>query len=149
MVQTLVHAIVLCLAAHMFGDYFIQNDWMALEKTNRWWPAIVHGVTYTVPFVPVVLVMQPTGHAAFGLLPIPAIIYALAVIGGTHIVIDRFYLAKHVIWARNQLAPFPYRPPHTATGFGEDRPAWLAVWLMIIVDNCIHMAINTAAVVWL
>jgi hypothetical protein len=26
---------------------------------------------------------------------------------------------------------------------------WLAVWLMIIADNAIHLAINAAAVTWL
>ena len=37
--------------AHMVGDYVIQSDWMASEKTKRWWPAIAHGVSYGVPFV--------------------------------------------------------------------------------------------------
>ena len=36
-----------------------------------------------------------------------------------------------------------------ATGQHEDRPAWMAVWLMIIADNTIHLAINAAAVLWL
>jgi hypothetical protein len=37
--------------AHMVGDYLIQNHWMAVEKTKRWWPAVVHGVTYGLPFL--------------------------------------------------------------------------------------------------
>lgn len=138
MIQQVVNAFVLCLMAHMIGDYFIQNDWMALEKTKRWWPAIVHGVTYTLPFIPLVYWLDTQWP-----------LLALLVIGGTHIVLDHYYAAKHVIWFRNQFAPKAYRPPHTPTGFGVDRPDWIAVWLMIIVDNCIHMIINTAAVVWL
>lgn len=154
MVQTIVNAFVLCLMAHMIGDYFIQNDWMALTKTKAgiegWRAAIVHGITYTIPFIPVVWVLQPTGYEVVGTMsPLISSAYALLVIGGTHIVLDHYYAAKHVIWAKNQLAPKAWRPPHTPTGFNADRPDWIAVWLMIIVDNCIHMIINTVAVVWL
>lgn len=142
MIQTIVNAFVLCLMAHMIGDYFIQNDWMALTKTKPgipgWRAAMIHGATYTIPFIPVVLVL----HSVWP-------VYALMVIGLTHVVLDHYYLAKHVIWFRNQFAPKAFRPPHTPTGFGVDRPDWIAVWLMIIVDNCIHMIINTASVVWL
>lgn len=120
------------LLAHLVGDYLIQSHWMATQKTNRWWPAIAHGLTYTLPYL---LVTQS---------PFP-----LAVIAGTHIVIDRYRLARHVVWFKNQLAPQWYRSGHTATGYPADTPAWLAVWLMILADNTLHLLINTAAVVWL
>lgn len=121
--------------AHLVGDYLIQSDWMALEKTNRWWPAVVHGATYTIPYV---LVTQS--------------FWALLVIGGTHIIIDRYRLARHVIWVKNLVGPKSYRHPWSeckATGYHESRPAWMAVWLMIIADNTIHLLINTGAVLWL
>jgi len=121
--------------AHLVGDYLIQSDWMAAEKTRRWWPAIAHGLTYGLPFL---LVTQS-----------PA---ALAVIVGTHIVIDRYRLARHVCWAKNFLAPRGYNRPWrecAATGYGPDKPVWMAVWLMIIADNTIHLAINMAAVHYL
>lgn len=118
--------------AHMVGDYLIQSDWMAQEKTRRWWPAIAHAATYGLPFL---LVTQSP--------------LALLVIVGTHAVIDRYRLARHVVWFKNQLAPKAFRPPHTSTGHGSDRPDWLSVWLLIIADNVIHMLINVAAVVWL
>ena len=120
------------ILAHLVGDYLIQTDWMATEKVKRWWPAIVHGVTYALPFL---LITQSVA--------------ALLVIAGTHIVIDRYRLAKHVIWAKNQLAPKAHRPPHTDTGMSPDRPAWLATWLLIIADNTLHLLINVAAVAWL
>lgn len=121
--------------AHLVGDYLIQSDWMALEKTERWWPAVMHGLTYTLPY-------------AF----VTRSLLALAVIASTHIVIDRFRLARHVVWAKNLLAPARYRHPWvecSATGYHESRPAWLAVWLMIIADNTLHLLINSAAVFWL
>lgn len=136
MTQLFVNAIVLGLMAHMVGDYVIQNDWMALEKTKRWFPAIVHGVTYGLAFIPLLFVF----HAS---------VWAWLVIVGTHIVLDHTYAVKHLIWARNQLAPKDYRPGHTATGFNEGRPDWLAVWLMIIVDNLTHITINTLSLVYL
>jgi hypothetical protein len=118
--------------AHMVGDYLIQTHWMATEKIHRWAPAVAHGVTYTLPHI---LVTQS-----------PA---ALAVIGGTHIVIDRYRLARYVVWFKNQFAPRSHRPPLTVTGYGDDVPPWLAVWLLIIADNVLHLLINTGAVVWL
>jgi hypothetical protein len=120
------------LLAHLAGDYVLQSDWMAQEKTKRWWPAIAHGLTYTLPYA---LVTQSP--------------LALAVIMITHIVIDRYRLARHVVWLKNQLAPAGFRPAHTATGYAETTPAFLAVWLMILADNTLHLLINTVAVVWL
>ena len=128
----IAEVVSLVILAHMVGDYLIQSDWMAQEKTKRWWPAIAHGLTYGLPFL--FITQSPL---------------ALAVIVGTHIVIDRYRLARHVVWAKNQLAPFAFRPPHTATGHGTARPDWLAVWLLIIADNIMHLLINVAAVVWL
>lgn len=123
------------LLAHLVGDYILQSHWMASEKTKRWWPAIAHGVTYGLPFL---LVTQS-----------PA---ALAVIVGTHVVIDRYRLARHVVWAKNLIAPRGYRPSWSecrATGYPSELPPWLATWLLIIVDNTIHLLINIAAVTWL
>lgn len=120
------------LLAHLAGDYLIQSDWMAQEKTHRWTPALAHAATYGLPHL---LVTRS-----------PA---ALAVIVGSHAVIDRYRLARHVVWAKNMLAPARHRYPWSecsGTGYHQDRPAWMAVWLMIVADNTIHLAINLAAV---
>jgi hypothetical protein len=121
--------------AHLVGDYLIQSHWMATEKTKRWLPAIMHGITYTLPYA--LITQSPL---------------ALIVIGGTHIIIDRFRLARHIAWFKNQLGPKRSRPQWAdakATGYPSDTPAWLSVWLMIIADNTIHLMINTAAIIWL
>lgn len=120
------------LLAHLAGDYVLQSDWIAQEKTKRWWPAVAHGLTYTLPYV---LVTQSP--------------LALVVIGVTHVVIDRYRLARHIVWLKNQLAPASFRPAHTATGYAETTPPFLAVWLMILADNTLHLLINTAAAIWL
>ena len=121
--------------AHLVGDYLLQSHWMATEKTQRWLPAIAHGVTYTLPYA--LLTQSPL---------------ALIVIGGTHIIIDRYRLARHIAWFKNQLGPKRTRPRWAdakATGYPSDTPAWLSAWLMIIADNTIHLLINTAAILWL
>ena len=54
--------------------------------------------------------------------------------------------------SKNQFAPNEYRSTWSeskGTGYPADKPAWMAVWLMIIADNTMHLLINTAAVVWL
>lgn len=127
--SSVIAAVVL---AHMVGDYLIQSDWMAQEKTKRWWPAIAHAITYGLPFL--LITQSPL---------------ALLVIVGTHAIIDHYRLARHVVWFKNQLAPRAFRPAHTATGHAADRPDWLAVWLLIIADNILHVLINIAAVAWL
>lgn len=96
----------LALLAHLTGDYIAQSHWMATEKTHRWLPAVLHGLTY----------------AACYLLATRSVL-ALLVIGGTHVVIDRYRLARHVVWAKNQMAPRRARPGHTPTGYGDDVPA--------------------------
>lgn len=37
-------------ACHMFGDYVLQNDYLARTKGENWWHLLVHCVLYTIPF---------------------------------------------------------------------------------------------------
>jgi hypothetical protein len=124
------------LLAHLAGDYVLQSDWMASEKTRRWWPAVVHAIVYSLPFL---LITQSP--------------WALLVIGGTHAVLDRFRLARYVVWAKNLIGPRGHRPPLKEAlancGSPASVPAGLALALMIVSDNTIHMLINAAALTWL
>jgi hypothetical protein len=123
------------LVAHGIGDYILQGDWMANEKTKQSLAAAVHTVTYTLPFL--FLTLSPL---------------TLFVICITHFAIDRWRLARYVVWFKNQLAPKAHRSPWSecsATGYHESRPVWLSVWLLIIADNLIHVIINGAAISWL
>lgn len=150
------------LIAHAVGDYVLQSDWMANTKTSRSIACLAHVATYVLPFL---LVTRS--------------VPALAVIVVTHFVIDRWRLARYVCWAKNFLAPKhlskvevirPDAVPGSrlnpgvilygsarnlpwseckATGYDPGRPAWMAVWLMIIVDNLMHVVCNGAAIYWL
>lgn len=120
------------LLLHLIGDYVTQSDWMAKNKTGSWFPAVVHSVVYGLPFL---LIASPL---------------AVAVIIGTHILIDHWRLARYVVFAKNWVTDTSLRwADCSVTGYHKDAPPWLAFWLLIIADNTIHLAINWAAVRWL
>lgn len=153
------------LLCHAIGDYILQSDWMANEKTKKSVAALAHVATYGLPF----LLLRPSWKA-------------YAVIVGTHFVIDRWRLARFVVWGKNFLAPLTklglervdettvapsgaihsirghqYKIVRTnpawkecqATGYPPNTPAWLAVWLLIIADNIMHVLINGLALKYL
>lgn len=138
--------------AHLVGDFILQSHWMATEKTKQSFAAAIHAICYTLPFL--LITQSPL---------------ALAIIVGTHFVIDRWRLARFVVWLKN--GPFfLYEPepatnlnqwrepprlsfrqrltikPLTATGYQDDVPAWLSVWLLIITDNTLHLICNGLAI---
>lgn len=110
---------------------------MAQNKTKESIPALAHALMYSAPFA---LLTKSA--------PKPAL--AMFVILGTHFLIDRFRLARYLVFAKNFIGwPWPKWEDCKATGYPSDRPAWLAVWLMIAADNTLHLAINYAALRWL
>jgi hypothetical protein len=128
--------------SHLLGDYVLQNNWMANEKTKRWWPALVHGFVYSLPYAVLLLIIhQPT----WGSLVLPWSIIFL-----THVVIDHFRVVKYWIWGVNQLAPraarYPWAEGKANGGYSAETPVWLATWLMIFVDNTTHLIINALAI---
>ena len=80
------------LILHLIGDYLTQSDWMAQNKTKRWWPAYCHAVIYSLPF------FLLTGFSTRGQ-------RAWLVIFWTHLLIDRFRMARYVVWAKNWIGP--------------------------------------------
>jgi hypothetical protein len=73
---------------------------------------------------------------------------------GSHIVIDRTKAARYVAWMTNWFGPFwqrPYRPKPwaacRATGYDPDLPVWLSTWLLIAVDNTLHVTVNALCIV--
>jgi hypothetical protein len=115
------------LLCHLFGDYILQNHLMANLKTKSWAWAATHALLYTLPFL--LLTRSPA---------------ALAVILGTHAVIDRHRLARYWVefWGVGQLGWASRRAGFTLDG---ETPPFLAVWLLILVDNTFHLAINHLA----
>lgn len=112
------------LIAHLVGDYILQNHWMATQKTSRWFAALTHAIFYTIPFVVLF-------GGSWALIPICL----------THAVIDRYRLIR--LWLNfwgvgcsGSLWTFFGAPEIEAP------LPFLSVWLMIIADNTLHLAIN-------
>lgn len=124
---------MLQLILHLLGDYVTQSDWMASRKRENFMAATIHAIVYSLPF----LILHPSQAAFF-------------VILNTHLFIDHLGLARYVVFAKNFLGwPWPKWSDCKATGYPSERPAWLAVWLLIAADNTLHLAINYAALRWL
>lgn len=117
---------------HLIGDYVTQTNKMAMYKASSWFWASLHGLVYAFPFL---LIGSPL---------------AVLVIGLTHVLIDHYRLARFVIFAKNWITE-----PHLKwvdcrhTGFTSSLPDYLAVWLLIITDNVLHLVINYGALRWL
>jgi hypothetical protein len=124
------------LLVHLFADYWLQNDWMALNKKEHWLPAIVHGLIYTLPFL--ILTRSP---------------WALLIICITHIIIDH----TNIVGKLNQIKNWDFKEDNYAfldsqVPLGEimapikdgyfGRPFAIRVWLIIIQDNILHLIIN-------
>lgn len=128
------------LLLHLIGDYVTQSDWMAQNKRRSTYAAAVHASFYGLPFL------------FIGSLP------AVSVIMWTHFFIDRFAMARYLVFAKNFIVfhdfsseawPWPKWEDCKTTGYPSTSPPWLSVWLMIIADNTLHMCINYAALRWL
>lgn len=115
------------LLLHLLGDYLLQNDWMAANKGKKTLPAFIHALVYSLPFL------------------LLGSYLSVWVIFVTHFFIDRFGLIKYLTYALSFTAPKSYWKSWSecsATGFHKDKPVWLAVWIMIICDNFLHLLIN-------
>jgi hypothetical protein len=145
------------LLAHLWGDYIIQSDYEATAKTKQSVACLAHVLTYAIPF----LFLRPS-------------VLALSVIISTHFVIDRWRLARHVVWIKNFIGPKRYINVAMLDGCGSDSgvhmsvwcrnlpwseckatgyppltPPFLAFWLMIFADNILHITINGLALKYL
>ena len=105
------------ILAHLVGDYILQTHWMAVNKVNKLYVAIIHAFTYTLPFLLIIQEIVP-----------------LLIIFGTHVVIDRYRVAMYITRIKNWC--------FTGNGYPESTPVWLSTWLVIILDNTLHLLIN-------
>jgi hypothetical protein len=119
------------LVAHLVGDYIFQTHWMAVRKTEDSFAALVHAVTYSLPF----LLLTTSWMALMGIII-------------THFVIDRWRLARHLTWFKNQVVPRKYRFSwaESSTGYHPDIPPVITVILLFITDNTIHIIVNGLAI---
>lgn len=110
---------------HLLGDYFLQNDVMAVNKGKftafGWWMCFLHCMLYSIPF----LFYYNLNW------------YIFVWVFATHFLIDKFGLAEY----RTRFANWDWNKDHLL-GMKPERPVWLVVWLHIIRDNSLHVACN-------
>lgn len=137
---------MLQIILHAIGDYLIQNDWMALNKKKYTWlgelACQIHCITYALPFL------------FIGSWKAVLAIYI------SHYIIDRTNIVGWYLMFKNGIA---FRKVNTPDGLGfplvktirynlrnninnfgfdESRPAFISIWLYIIVDNVFHIICN-------
>lgn len=114
------------LLLHLFGDFIVQNDWMAMNKKKPGWlgfkACFIHTLTYSLPFLLI------TNWLAF------------LVIWFTHFVIDRTKIVDYfVMWKNGEKDIENF-------GFSHERPFALSIWIYIFIDNTFHLIINYMAI---
>lgn len=140
------------LLVHIFGDYILQSDYLAINKSKNSWVCLVHVLIYTACFL-----LLTTSWKA------------LLVIGITHFLLDRFHgPLKRLIWLRGHFNPHLQYPAYEkcdTTGYYDDSPYnsnkpqtdlngcprlfFITAWLYIIHDNFLHLTINYFALKYL
>lgn len=144
------------LLCHIFGDFLAQSDYMAMNKSKRTIPCLIHVLLY----ISVFLFLTTSWKA-------------LLVIGGVHFVLDRFpIIIKRLIWMKNHISPNGCFVPFSkceATGYYDNimyevtekpytkevvngfipRLNYVTIWLYIITDNFLHLLTNYLALKYL
>lgn len=118
---------------HLLGDYFLQNDWMAVNKSKYsplgWSTCFLHCLLYSIPF-----------GIYYHSMEIFLLVFA------THFLIDKFSLA--VYWTKliNNTWLADSCTWQAKLGFRASGPLgrqdYIAVWIHIIRDNSLHIAGN-------
>lgn len=128
------------LVCHGIGDYVLQSHTMAIFKTASWLWACIHAAFYAVPFALLFALLGAlfSGMGAHAWLPLSV---ALAVIAGTHALIDRYRMAGY--WCRWYGVGFPGIWA-SKDGF-KMPPLHIGDWLSIFADNVLHLTINGLA----
>ena len=116
------NALIISFILHLAGDYLFQNDWMATEKTKSNTVAFIHATIYSLPFY----------------ILIPSFYWLIVIV--SHYFIDRYRLAQY--WIR--LVNLKWDGDNF--GYGDEKPKWMSVWLMIIIDNTWHILFNSLAI---
>ncbi len=154
-----LYTVVMFFLCHVIGDFWLQSDWMAMNKNKKTWNCLIHVLIYTACFL-----LLTTSWKA------------LLFIGVTHFIFDRFpVLIKRTIWLKNHFPTGDYPPyewcdstgyfddsPYNTYKLNEKREAWvrgnvlndwygnprhffITIWLYIFCDNSLHLLCNLIA----
>lgn len=116
------------LLVHLIGDFILQPHYVAVNKCENTWIALLHGIMYTIPFLYLTYSFP-----------------ALSIICGSHVLMDRFRLATILVWLKNGGPLYAPWKDCMIYGYKASEPLWLVGWLTIIADNILHVMCNSLA----
>lgn len=150
----ILYVTVMFFLCHFVGDFWLQTDWMAMNKGKKSFNCLVHVLIYTSCFLFLTLSWK-----------------ALLFIGVTHFILDRWHvILKRMIWLKNHFPTFKYPPFEycDTTGYYDDSPYntkpvreeqkrvlgqprlfCVTIWIYIISDNILHLICNLIALILL
>jgi len=100
---------------HLFGDFVLQNDWMAINKGNYskhgYLACFTHCLVYSIPFLIIATPLQ------------------VSLVFATHFIIDKYGLARR--WTK-----------FYKVGSRLDFNNWLHIYLIFMVDMTMHLFCN-------
>lgn len=111
----IVNPLLTAIVGHLVGDFLVQYDSMAQNKSKNTWVCLAHVVSYTVT---VHIFLALAGHWPLATSPLFAVLIA-----GPHFLVDRFALA----------CLFMRYSGHENFATGPLTP-----WSIIVTDQVIH-----------
>lgn len=114
------------LLVHLIADFWFQPNKMAITKTQNTLMCLLHAYIYTLFFL--ILTRSPL---------------ALFIIFLSHFLIDRFRLARYLIFFKNWTMERNLEwKKCQSTGFPNDLPFWLSSMLLLVIDSSTHLVCN-------
>ncbi len=108
------------LAAHLLGDWLLQTEWQAQNKTHNWRALLTHIVIYHAVILAVIVF-------GYGFRNITAYVVVI-VLAVTHAILDR---RSFELWLMRTFRLTVERPPER--------------WLVLAVDQSIHLLLLAGA----
>ncbi len=124
---------MLQLLCHLVGDYLLQTERMALNKSKDSLICITHCITYSLPFAYFL-------HLSYA---------SVLLIFSSHFILDRFSLAKFFCKFRNMYVDcIDEHKVCEITGLRSDRIESIKWLVYIVTDNTFHLLCNYLAIAY-
>ena len=138
---TLAALFVAAMLGHFVGDYLLQNEWMALNKSQRgpkgWLPCGVHVLLYTLAVL--IFMSYPLYQEGYYGLVATLFDWKLwLIVAVPHYFIDHYSLASYFMRLKNGKKPFDYPKPEDGAGPGVLWYTAFTAPVYIMNDNTIH-----------
>ena len=101
--------------SHLVGDWILQNDWQAKNKSKSWWALITHVVVYHILIL--IVLLYYVGSQ-------PSVYIAVALLALSHLILDR---QTTIIWLMQHF--------HNSGNGTPER------WLMVAFDQALHIVL--------